>query len=98
MNNKQYFEFFTDAGNMSFPDFAEKYKNVKDAPDFWFAVHRNIKSIAKKAGLPIRQLAMKCGIPHRTVENWAAGIRECPPYVLLLIQVYLGVFDVKKYL
>lgn len=98
MNNQEFFNMFQEAGKMTFPDFIEKYKGVSDAPEFWFAAHRNIKSIAKKAGISLRQLGFKCGIPRRTIENWSTGTRECPPYVIMLIQQYLGVFDVKTYL
>lgn len=60
--------------------------------EIYTATHRTISDIASAAGLSNRQLAFRCAIPQRTVENWSNGDRECPPYVLLLIQEALGIF------
>lgn len=45
-----------------------------------------IKEIAKSHGISNRELARRCGIPIRTVENWSAGINSPPEYVLNLIK------------
>lgn len=56
----------------------------------WDAVNRSVKEIAADAGLSQRKLAERFAIPYRTVENWAAGSRECPIYVRLMMQQLLG--------
>ncbi len=50
-----------------------------------------INDIAAAAGLSLRQLAIQTGIPYRTVQNWAEGQRQPPPYLLPLIAYRLGV-------
>lgn len=45
-----------------------------------------IKEIASAAGLSLRQLSKEIGIPLRTVEDWSAGKRNPPDYILNLIQ------------
>ena len=44
-----------------------------------------IKSIAASCTLSVRQLAIRCSIPQRTVENWAARKTEPPSWQLPLI-------------
>lgn len=52
-----------------------------------------IRDIAAAAGLSLRQLALKTGIPYRTVQDWAAGTRTPPPYLLPLLAYRLGVAE-----
>lgn len=44
-----------------------------------------IRSIADAAGLSLRKLAMTYGLPLRTVQDWAAGVRNPPAWQLPLI-------------
>lgn len=44
-----------------------------------------IKTIADSAGLSMRQLAIRYGLPYRTVQDWAAGLRTPPAWQLPLI-------------
>lgn len=44
-----------------------------------------IKSIATACAISVRQLALRCSIPQRTVENWATGKTEPPAWQLPLI-------------
>ncbi len=62
----------------------------------------DIRQLASAAGISMRRLALRFGIPTRTVECWAApegspNHRDCPPYVLLLIAECLGLmpFEVR---
>lgn len=48
-----------------------------------------IKEIAKAHGISNRELARRCGIPIRTVENWSSGKTTPPEYVLTLIESHL---------
>ncbi len=49
-----------------------------------------IREIAAAAGLSLRQLAIQTGIPYRTVQGWAEGQRQPPPYLLTLIAYRMG--------
>lgn len=44
-----------------------------------------IRSIAAAADISMRHLAMSCGLPYRTVQDWAAGARKPPEWQLPLI-------------
>lgn len=58
--------------------------------NLWDASHRSIKDICAATGISQRKLAEKFCIPYRTIENWSAGIRECPIYTKLMMQKLLG--------
>lgn len=49
-----------------------------------------VREIAFAAGLSLRALAARFGIPYRTVQDWAAGARTPPPYVLQMMIECLG--------
>ena len=51
----------------------------------------NIRSLAAEAGLSLMALARRFKIPYRTVQDWAAGKRTPPDYVLRMIREILGV-------
>ena len=36
-----------------------------------------------------QQLSEELQIPKRSIENWEGGKRECPEYLLRLIEYYL---------
>ena len=40
-----------------------------------------VKEIAQAAGLSMRKLAERFQIPYRTMENWSAGVNQCPEYI-----------------
>lgn len=44
-----------------------------------------IKSIAAACDISVRQIALRYGLPTRTVENWAGGKTEPPVWQLPLI-------------
>ena len=44
-----------------------------------------IKGIRRRAGLSQRALSDKFGIPRRTIEDWEAGRRTPPDYVVRLL-------------
>ena len=69
---------------------------LRELSEFWDACHRGFKDIAVAAGMSCRKLAEHFAIPYRTAENWSAGIRECPQYVLLMMQECLGLLNRRK--
>ena len=50
---------------------------------------RTIKDICKAYGLSQAALSRKSGIPIRTVEDWHAGRRKPPAYVINMIVALL---------
>ena len=52
-----------------------------------------IKEIAKAHGISNRELARRCGIPIRTVENWSSGAATPPDYILTLIESHLKILE-----
>lgn len=51
---------------------------------------QTIKEIAKSHGISNRELARRCGIPIRTVENWSSGKNTPPGYIIELIKEKLN--------
>lgn len=64
-------------------------ERITELGALWDAAHRSIKEIASNAGMSNRQLAERFCIPYRTVENWSAGDRQPPVWVLLMMQEIL---------
>jgi DNA-binding transcriptional regulator YiaG len=44
-----------------------------------------IKELREKTGLTQKAFSERLNIPHRTVQNWEGGQRQCPEYVVELI-------------
>ena len=61
-------------------------ERITELGELWDAAHRGIKEIAANAGMSNRQLSERFCIPYRTVENWSAGDRQPPVWVLLMMQ------------
>lgn len=50
----------------------------------------DFKEIRQASGMNKTQFAEYFNIPYRTIQNWEAGVRQCPAYVLDLIQYKLN--------
>ena len=48
-----------------------------------------IKELRAKSGMTQKAFAEYFDIPHRTVQNWEGGQRQCPDYLLNLMQYKL---------
>ena len=59
------------------------YEIADDTPSM------NLKEIMDKYSLSMREVSDMFGIPYRTVQNWVSGHRECPTYILRMIQKLL---------
>ena len=61
---------------------------------------REITRILKEYGYTQKALSEKLHIPQRTIENWASesstNKRECPKYVLEMIEKILAIEKEKK--
>ena len=52
----------------------------------WEIIQENrMLAIRRRSGLSQAKFADKYGIPKRSIENWESGQRECPEYVLSLL-------------
>lgn len=77
-------------GEFGYPDY---FEDVGDTPDkiintlskIHAAANMSMSEIIKKSGMTHKQFSEKFCIPIRTVDNWSAGVRECPDYVRLMI-------------
>lgn len=47
------------------------------------------KELREKSGMNKTDFSKYFGIPYRTVQNWELGLRECPEYLLDLMQYKL---------
>lgn len=47
------------------------------------------KELREGSGMARGQFAEYFDIPYRTVQNWELGLRECPEYLLKLMQYKL---------
>ena len=56
----------------------------------WDASHRDIKAIARTAGISQRALARRFCIPIRTMEEWGRGKNGCALHIRLMMQECLG--------
>lgn len=61
---------------------------VVSCPQDWARDHdeTNIRSIRAQIGMTQASFSELLGIPKRTIEDWEAGRRKCPDYVLDLIR------------
>lgn len=47
------------------------------------------KELRKASGMNLRQFSEYFAIPYRTIQNWEAGVRSCPDYLLALMEYKL---------
>lgn len=47
------------------------------------------KEIRQASGMNLTQFSEYFGIPYRTIQHWEQGTRQCPKYLLNLIQYKL---------
>jgi DNA-binding transcriptional regulator YiaG len=48
------------------------------------------KELREASGMSRGRFAEYFEIPYRTVQNWELGLRECPEYLMKLIQFKLN--------
>lgn len=48
-----------------------------------------VKNLRELSGMSRPQFAEYFNIPYRTVQNWEIGLRECPAYLIELMQYKL---------
>jgi len=47
------------------------------------------KKIRQESGMNLKQFSEYFGIPYRTIQHWEQETRQCPKYLLNLIQYKL---------
>lgn len=63
----------------------EEYVTLKDWLSDAAPVNR-VERIIKASGMTRKDLAEKYGIPYRSLSKWHTGERECPDYVLDMLE------------
>ena len=56
----------------------------------------DLRELRARAGLSRKAFAEYFDIPYRTVQNWELGLRECPAYLLDLMEYKLKNEGLKK--
>jgi len=51
--------------------------------------HMTYNELRKESGMNQTEFARYFNIPRRTVQNWDLGVRECPSYLLDLMEYKL---------
>lgn len=59
----------------------------------WMAVNASFSDFLAALGLTQTKLSRSYSIPLRTVQHWAAGDRECPVYVKLMLARLCGLIE-----
>ena len=59
----------------------------------WAAVNAPFSDFLSALGLTQTELSRRYSIPLRTVQHWAAGDRECPVYVRLMLARLCGLIE-----
>lgn len=49
----------------------------------------NVKELREAAGMSLKEYAEYFKVPYRTVQDWNAGARACPEYLLNLMEYKL---------
>lgn len=55
--------------------------------------HVSVRAMLKDAKLTQQAFSVRFCVPKRTVENWAAGVNQCPDYLRLLFAMQLGLIS-----
>lgn len=68
-------------------DFGAKIEAAYMLPTIWQMAHDRltIRSLSAACDISARRIALQYGLPTRTVENWAEGVREPPAWQLPLV-------------
>lgn len=53
----------------------------------------NFKELRKQSGMNLTQFSKYFNIPYRTIQNWERGERQCPEYLLELMEYKLNLKD-----
>lgn len=49
-----------------------------------------VKDILKKYNITQKQLSERFEIPYRSIQNWVGGQRECPSYLIKMMDEILS--------
>lgn len=87
-------EIFVNNITLSVPDDADSCLDLdaekEKLSSIWDLAHLSMRELVARTGLSQTAFAKRTGIPLRTVQNWCAGIRDCPAYVRFLLAEHYG--------
>lgn len=52
--------------------------------------------LREKHPMPLTRLGERFGIPYRTLQNWRSGDRDCPPYIITMMDELLTIDEQKQ--
>lgn len=71
-------------GNVFVPE------RIRILTEIYDGQHRTVREIAADSGMSRRKLAERFGVPHSTMDYWAANPSAMPAYTKLMMQEALG--------
>ena len=52
--------------------------------------------LKEKHGFKLTELSARFEIPYKTVQSWNSAIRECPPYIITMMDELLTIDEQKQ--
>lgn len=68
----------------------DKEEDIYEEDFYEIYYEMEIKDIKNKYRMSLKEISERFGIPYRTVQNWNAGVRECPEYVIRMMDEILS--------
>lgn len=63
----------------------------------WRVANAPFKTLLSMMGLTQIKAMTRFCIPRRTIQNWAAEVRPCPPYIRLFMAEVTGLLSLRAY-
>ena len=70
---------------------------VRQLRILWHVAHDPFKDLLKLMDLTQTRCSVRFCIPLRTVQGWANGTRQAPPYIRLMIAEATGLLTIRRY-
>lgn len=67
-----------------------KFQMIRLSDEEMKANKRNIKMVMAQYGYNQKRLSERFSIPYRTIQNWVGGQRECPDYIIGMMDEILA--------
>lgn len=67
-----------------------KFQMIRLSDEEKKANKRNIKMVMAQYGYNQKRLSERFSIPYRTIQNWVGGQRECPDYIIRMMDEILS--------
>ncbi len=68
---------------------------VHDLDNIWDIAHITFKELLSRAEITMTECSTRFCIPFRTIQDWCAGRRTPPRYIILTIAEIVGVLNIE---